>query len=95
MGDYPIRLEIDFEEKASRLEALIIRWLLAIIHITIVELWGILAILAFAVQWILILLTGKRNKELHNLIEEWYRYSVRVYTYLLLLTDARPPFSGK
>jgi hypothetical protein len=95
MEEYPIKIDISYEEKASRLEALIIRWLYAIVLILVIEIWGFFAILAGVAQWIVILITGSRNQGLHNFIGGFFRYFTRVYAYLWLLTDARPPISGK
>jgi hypothetical protein len=95
MGEYPIKLEVGYEETASRIEALIIRWLWGIVLYIVLELWGIVAGLAFIGQWIVILITGSRNQGLHNFIEGYFRYVTRVTGYILLLTDERPPISGK
>jgi hypothetical protein len=95
MEEYPIKIDVGYEEKASRLEALIIRWLYAIVLGIIAEIWGIVAVLAIIGQWIVILITGKRNQGLHNFIDGFYRYYTRVYGYVMLLTDVRPPISGK
>ncbi|MHA2219547.1 MAG: DUF4389 domain-containing protein [Candidatus Hodarchaeales archaeon] len=95
MEEYPIKIEVGYEEKASRLEALIIRWLYAIVLVLVIEIWGIVAVLAGVAQWIVILITGSRNQGLHNFMAGFFRYYTRVYAYLLLLTDVRPPISGK
>ncbi len=95
MVEYPIKLEVGYEEKASRLEALVIRWLYAIVLYIVLELWGIVAAFALFAQWIVIMITGARHQGLHSFIERYFRYYTRVTGYILLLTDERPPISGQ
>lgn len=95
MGDYPVKLEVEYEEKASRLEVLLIRWLYLIVLTIVLEVWGIITTIGILAQGIVILITGKRNRGLHGFIEGYYRFHTRVYSYIMLLTDARPPLSGK
>jgi hypothetical protein len=95
MGEYPVKLEVEYEEKASRLEALIIRWLYGLLLSIILSIWGIVAGLAMLGQWIVILITGARNKGLHDFVTSYFKFYTRTYGYLYLLTDERPPISGE
>jgi len=95
MVEYPIKLDVGYDEKASRLEALIIRPLYGIVLYIILEIWGIVACVVMGIQWLHILILGKRNQGMHNFVTKFFRYCTRVGGYLLLLTDARPPISGE
>lgn len=95
MVEYPIKLEVGFEEGASRLEALIIRWLYAIVLYVVLYIWGIAMAIVLFFNWLHILLLGKRNKSMHGFVEGYFRFVTRASGYLLLLTDKRPPISGK
>ncbi len=95
MVEYPIKLDVEYEEKASRLEALIIRFVYSIFLSIIAGIWGIFAGLAMLGQWIVIMITGKRNLGLHDFVTEYFRFYTRFYGYMYLLTDERPPISGK
>lgn len=94
MAEYPIRLDVDYDESASRLEVLIIRFLYGIVLYIILEIWGIVAGIVVVIQWFHILILGKRNAGMHSFVTKFFRYCTRVSGYLLLLTDARPPISG-
>jgi hypothetical protein len=95
MEEYPIKIGIDYDEKASRLEALVIRWLYGIFLAIAVEIWGFFAVLAMIAQCFFVLIKGKRHQGLHSFIESFFRFFARVYGYLMLLTDVRPPLSGR
>ncbi len=93
--EYPIKLKVDFEESASRLEVLIIRWLYAIFLYIVIAIWGFVAEIVIFFQWLYILILGKRNKSMHNLVAGFFRFLTRATGYLYLLTDNRPPISGE
>ncbi len=95
MVEYPIKLDVEYDEKASRLEVLIIRCLYGIVLYIILGIWGTVASIVVAIQWLHILILGRRNQGMHNFVTKFFRYYVRVEGYLLLLTDARPPISGE
>lgn len=94
MASYPVRLDVDFDEKASRLE-LLIRFLYGFVLCIIVGVWGIVAEIVIVIQWLHILILGKRNEGMHNFVTKFFRYMTRVIGYIYLLTDARPPISGE
>jgi len=73
----------------ARLE-LFIRILMVWILGIILGFWGIWAGICMFLQWWIILITGERNKTLHQHIEKWYKFFVKSHEYLNLLTDKRP-----
>ncbi|MFV2040454.1 MAG: DUF4389 domain-containing protein [Candidatus Hydrothermarchaeales archaeon] len=95
MVEYPIKIDVEYMEGASRLEALIVRWLYAILLYVVLSLWSIAAGIVIVVQWLYILVLGKRNQSMHDFVAGFFRFSTRVTGYLYLLTDERPPISGE
>lgn len=92
--DFPVKISMPFEEKASRIE-LFVRIVLGWVYGIIAGVWGFLAAVANIIQWFHILFTAKRNATIWNFVQGYYRYAVRVSSYTLLLTDKRPPISGQ
>ena len=78
------------DEKASRLE-LFIRFIWGTIVAIILCIIGIFAYIAIMVQWLHILLLGKRHAALAKFINGWYTGMAQLYFYMLLATDERPP----
>jgi hypothetical protein len=78
-----------WEEKASRLE-LFIRIVYSIFIAIVLMVYSIIAQLCMFVQWIVILILGKRVKGLNNIIKGFLEYNVRVISYCNFLTDKRP-----
>ncbi len=95
MVDYPIKIEIGYEERASRLEALIIRWLYGIVLYIVATIWGTIAFIVLFFQWLNILVLGKRNEGMHNFVAGFFRFYIRMCGYFYLLTDERPPISSE
>jgi len=52
MVEYPIKIDVEYMEGASRLEALIVRWLYAILLYVVLSLWSIAAGIVIVVQWL-------------------------------------------
>ncbi len=91
---YPIRLDADYQEKSKRTE-LIIRIFYGIVLLIVFYFWSLAAGLAFVVLWLHILVLGRRNRGLWEFILGYQRFAVRMYSYLLCLTDERAPMSGR
>ena len=47
------------------------------------------------IAWFAILFTGKYPRGMFDFVVGLFRWQMRVNAYLLLLTDAYPPFNGK
>ncbi len=93
MGEYPVKIDIEYEKKASRLEVLIIRWLYGFVLLIVLGVLAIVANIGIFIQWFHILILGRRNQGIHNFVAGFFRFYTRTYGYLLLLTDKRPPIS--
>jgi hypothetical protein len=88
---YPVRFELAYPERLSRL-LIFVKWLLvipsAIIYWIVAWIAGIVLILAFFA----ILFTGRFPRGLFDFVTGTFRWGNRLNAYLLLLTDAYPPF---
>ena len=78
-----------WEEKASRLE-LFIRIVYTILIAVVLMAYGLIAQLCMFVQWIVILILGRRVKGLNDIIKGFLEYNIHVISYWNFLTDKRP-----
>ncbi|MBI5223590.1 DUF4389 domain-containing protein [Candidatus Micrarchaeota archaeon] len=85
-----VKCEITYVEKASRLE-LFIRLLWMIPTCIVFFFLMIIASILNYVQWIYILILGKRHKGMHDWLVKYVAYTAKFDSYLLLLTDERNP----
>jgi hypothetical protein len=85
-----VKVNVKGGKKASRAE-LFIRILWAIPSLIVLWIFGIIAGLCLIVHWFFILITGKRNRVLNNVVRVYVYYSTKVRAYLSLLTDERSP----
>jgi hypothetical protein len=90
--EYPVRLDIDYPEKLSRL-LIFVKWLLAIPHLVILALLSIVAFFVYVIGWFAILFTGRLPRGLFDFLVGVGRWSVRVNAYVFLMRDEYPPFS--
>ena len=91
-GDYPVRVEIDEPGERDRL-TIAFRCILAIPHLIVLLFLSIAGCLVTIFAWFAILFTGSHPASLNNFTEELLRWLIRVEAYLLLVTDAYPPFA--
>jgi hypothetical protein len=78
-----------WEEKASRLE-LFIRIAYTILISIVLTFYQLIAGLCLIAQWIIILILGRRNKGLSNIIKGYFEYQIHVVSYVNWITDKRP-----
>jgi len=96
---YPVTLTIEYPERLSRgwvvLKALF-GWLyVGIPHGIILWLYGIaVSIVTFIAFWV-ILFTAKFPKGMFDFVVGYERWTLNVTTYLGLMQDKYPPFSGE
>jgi hypothetical protein len=78
-----------FEQDADRLELLIriVYWILIGIVLWV---YGIIAFVCLIIQWFHILILGRRNEGLSNLVKGYLEYQVHVMNYTYIMTDRRP-----
>ncbi len=86
-----VKYDVTFVEGAGRLE-LFIRWFWTIpTYIVAIFLTIIGMFIANSLQWLYILILGKRHKALHDWIFKSVAYDTKFMTYIYLLTDERNP----
>ena len=90
---HPIDVAVGDDLERSRI-TVFFRLLLAIPHIVVLLLWGVLVALLAIVGWIAALVTGRLPGGLHGFFVSFLRYATRVTGYLTLLANPFPPFGG-
>jgi len=96
--EYPVRVEVDYPERSSRLLALLAilffaKALLLIPHFVVIYFLGIVALIAAFIGYWAVLITGRYPRGLHSFIVGVARWQTRINLWLLGLTDRYPPFS--
>ncbi len=99
-GDYPADLQVEYPERLSKGMVLIKWWLLAIPHYLIVGMfnggWGPrnsgLILIMVIISAVILLFTGRYNRDLYDFIIGMNRWTLRVIGYAALMTDRYPPF---
>jgi hypothetical protein len=91
--EYPAALVVaEPTEPRDRL-TVFFRLILALPHLLLLAVISFFWALATAVAWILILITGRYPETLYGFALGALAWSARVEAYMLLLTDAYPPFT--
>lgn len=85
-----VKIDIASADKASRSE-LFVRILWCIVSGIVLWFFSIIAGVCLVVQWLYILVTGKRHKTLNKVIKVYLYYRTKMYAYLMMLTDERSP----
>ena len=90
-----VSLEIEYPDAEGELDRFLplIKWLLAIPHLIILALLGIVAMIVTIIAWFAILIVGQYPRGLFTFVEGVFRWGTRVGAYAFLLTtDRYPPF---
>jgi hypothetical protein len=90
-GDHPVNLSLNYPPHLSRL-LIFVKWLLLLPHFVILYVLGIVSSVITFIAFFAILFTAKYPKGLFDFMVGYYRWSNRVSSYFLLMTDAYPPF---
>ncbi len=91
---HPIGLIVTDDLRRSRL-TVFFRLLLAIPHLIVLYIFGIVIQFVAFIAWIIAVLLGRLPGGLHDFLELYVRYLTRVSAYLLLLANPWPPFRVK
>jgi hypothetical protein len=91
-GEYPVRFDLVYPERLSRL-LIFVKFLLIIPHYFVLVIIGTLLYFAVIVAWFAILILGRYPEGLFNFVTGVQRWWLRVNAYVNLLTDRYPPFS--
>jgi len=96
---YPVTVTVDYPERLSRgwvvMKGLLGWVYVGIPHGIILGLYGIAVYVVVFVAFWIILFTGKFPKGMYDFVVNYFRWSMNVTTYLYLLRDEYPPFSGE
>jgi len=96
--EYPVKLEIDYPEKSSRLLALIaIPWfilkiILLLPHMIVLYFLNLAVTVAIWLSYWVILFKGRYPKVFFDFAVGVIRWQVRISAWLYSLTDKYPPF---
>lgn len=85
-----VKVTVKSDEKASRVE-LIVRFIWGMIVGIILGIIGMFAFIGVMIQWLHILLLGKRHAGLQKFINSYGVAKAQLEFYWLLSTDERPP----
>jgi hypothetical protein len=94
-GEYPVTLEIDYDDDLSRW-MIFVKWLLAIPHLIILLFLIIAAYVVVTIAFFAILFTGRYPRGMFDFVVGVYRWLLRVSAYATwFMTDRYPPFDLK
>jgi hypothetical protein len=85
-----VKVDVKSDNKSPRLE-LFVRILWAIVGGIVLWFFSIIAVVCIIVHWFFILITGRRNKTLNNVIRVYLYYKTKFEAYVTMLTDERSP----
>ncbi|MBI5228781.1 DUF4389 domain-containing protein [Candidatus Micrarchaeota archaeon] len=85
-----VTVDVQGGESASRVE-LFVRFLYAIVGGIVLWVLSIVSGVCWILQFLIVLITAKRNQTLDNVLRMYFKYSTRLSAYLLILTEERPP----
>lgn len=91
---YPLRFDVEYPENLSRF-LIFIKWILALPHLLVLYIVGLIAGLMLFISWFAILFTGRFPRGMFDFITNYLRWSANVNAYIYLLRDEYPPFSGE
>jgi len=83
-----------YEHDASRLE-LFIRIVYSFVVMLVLAVYGFIAEICMLIQWLVILILGRRSEGLSNFIKGYLEYFVHVIGYVYWMTDDRPGIMPK
>jgi 2-(1,2-epoxy-1,2-dihydrophenyl)acetyl-CoA isomerase len=91
---HPISLVVRDDLHRWRL-TVFFRYLLALPHLIVQALWGIVVCLVVIAAWFVALVKGRVPDRMHGFIARFLRYQVHVNAYVFLLADPFPSFRGE
>lgn len=92
-ASHPVRLVVNDDLQRSRL-TVFFRLILAIPHLIFLSLWAIVAFLVAIAGWFAALFTGRLPDGLHEFQARFLRYATHVSSYVFLVADPFPGFTG-
>jgi len=90
---YPVRLEVDYPERLSRL-LIFVKWLLAIPQFVVLYFLAIAQLFVAFIAFFAILFTKQYPRGMFDFVVLVQRWATNVSAYASLMRDEYPPFSG-
>ena len=78
-----------YEEKAGRIE-LFIRIIYSFVIGIVLMIYGFIAGICMLIQFLVVLILGRRSRGLSNFIQGYLEYYVHILSYTSFMTDERP-----
>lgn len=91
---YPVAYSAPLEEEGRSRLTVFFRLLLAIPWMIVSALWGIAVYVTVVLAWFALLFTGRYPQGLYDFNAKYLRFNARLHSWVFLLTDEWPPFSG-
>lgn len=93
----PVRLEIDYPERSSRILALcsilyVLRVLILLPVIVVFYIVNIVVIFATIIGWFAVLFVGKYPRGIFDFLVRYMNWNLEISAYFLSMTDRYPPF---
>ncbi|NYZ77270.1 DUF4389 domain-containing protein [Candidatus Micrarchaeota archaeon] len=86
-----VDIKVPFVEKASRME-LLVRIVYTFLYMIVAMIaGGIVMCILYPIEWLVILILGKRIDTLNKFIHSYIVWVTQFHAYLYTLTDERPP----
>ncbi|HUO71531.1 MAG TPA: DUF4389 domain-containing protein [Solirubrobacteraceae bacterium] len=89
---YPVRVDVDYPDRLSRL-LIFVKWLLAFPHYIALFFLAIGASVVLIISWFATIIMGSYPAGMFDYMVGVLRWGVRVSAYVFLMTDSYPPFS--
>jgi Domain of unknown function (DUF4389) len=93
--EHPVRLTHEPDDGSRSRLTVFFRLLLAVPHFLWLALWGIAALVAAIVNWLVTLVTGRSPEALHRFLAAYVRYQTHVIAFVTLVANPFPGFIGK
>lgn len=90
---YPVSFELDYDQDRNRLTTFF-RLIVAIPWIIVSYIYGFIAGICVILAWFAMLFTKRYPQSLYDFVTGYIRFSARAGGFMLLATDAWPPFWG-
>jgi len=94
MNEHPVTLHVMDDLRRSRL-TVFFRFLLTIPHLIWLELWAVVVMVVFIPNWLVALVTGRPAKPFQRFNAAYLRYTTTVFSYLFLIANPFPGFTGE
>jgi hypothetical protein len=91
---HPVRIVVNDDRRRARV-TVFFRLLLAIPHLFWLCAWLLAAAACGLVNWFMVLIRGRSPEKLHFFLARFVRYTTHLFSYLFLVSNPYPRFSGR